>query len=105
MRRLVLLLAGLHTEKCPQTIAEEIRTIPGVQDIRVAPLLKCEHKTIIVGCEYGIAQILFDPDVATSGKILLAIKPPYWADVITENPLVPATEGTMTERKRAAIFA
>ncbi len=98
-------MTGLHAEKCPQTIEDEIRKVPGVSDIRVAPLLQCEHESVSVGCEYGIAQVLFDPDVATSAKIILAVKPPYWADVIVECPLVSTTERAVTERKRVAIFA
>jgi len=105
LRRIVLLLAGLHTEKCPQAVSDQIRRVQGVSDVHVGPILQCEHRTVRVQCEYGLAQVLFDPDVVTCAKILSAVKPPYWADVIVECPLTPPTEKVVDERKRVAIFA
>ncbi len=103
LRRLVLLLAGLHSEKCPQILADQIRRVHGVLDVRVGPSIESEHRELRVRCEYGIAQVLFDPDVITSAKILARIES-YWADVILESPLTVSGEMALDKRKQA-IFA
>ncbi len=103
LRRLVLLLAGLHSEKCPQILADQIRRVHGVVDVRVGPSIESEHRELRVRCEYGIAQVLFDPEVITPAKVLAGIEP-YWADVILDSPMAISGERSLDKRKQA-IFA
>ncbi len=105
MRRLVLLVAGLHAENCQEQVTNMIRAAAGVLDVKVTPILRSQHGSVSVGCEYGIAQVIFDPDKATSARILFGIKPPYWADVIAECPMEPAEKSSEDERRRVALFA
>jgi hypothetical protein len=103
LRRLVLLLAGLHSDQCPRIVANTIQRVKGVFDVQVARSVESEHRGLRVGCEYGIAQVLFDPEVITSAKILASVEPSYWADVILESPLVVSDD--IPDERRRAIFA